>query len=293
MSEPGDRACRLMPPIDTPWDGIVIGAGPAGAMAARQLALAGRRVLLVEKKRFPRWKICGACLNGQALAALRSAGLGSLVTRLGAIATGRVPRRFPGPDGTRWPCPKASSLSRSRLDAALVEAATAAGVEFLEETHAAVGDVRDGTRRVTAHPSRTVHRGRGPRRAGRHGPGQSATGGRLGGTNAEFGPARGSAPVAWSPMHPRFYDERTIFMAVGRDGYVGAVRVEDGSLNVAAAFEPALVRRSGDAGIGRRGGPCRGRVPGDRRSRECSLAGDGRPHAADASAGRGAALSAG
>ena len=30
----------------TIWDGIVIGAGPAGAMAARQLALAGRRVLL-------------------------------------------------------------------------------------------------------------------------------------------------------------------------------------------------------------------------------------------------------
>lgn len=44
---------------------------------------------------------------------------------------------------------------------------------------------------------------------------------------------------------PRFYDERTIFMAVGRDGYVGAVRVEDGSLNVAAAFAPGLVRRSG------------------------------------------------
>ena len=68
MSEPGDPV-----PFDaadlTTWDGIVIGAGPAGAMAARQLALAGRRVLLVEKKRFPRWKICGACLNGQALAA--------------------------------------------------------------------------------------------------------------------------------------------------------------------------------------------------------------------------------
>jgi 2-polyprenyl-6-methoxyphenol hydroxylase-like FAD-dependent oxidoreductase len=44
---------------------------------------------------------------------------------------------------------------------------------------------------------------------------------------------------------PRFYGERTIFMAVGRDGYVGAVRVEDGSLNVAAAFAPALVRRLG------------------------------------------------
>ena len=70
---------------DTTWDGVVIGAGPAGAMAARELALSGRRVLLVERKRFPRWKICGACLNAHALACLRSAGLGSLVERHGGI----------------------------------------------------------------------------------------------------------------------------------------------------------------------------------------------------------------
>ena len=67
------------------WDAVVIGAGPAGALAARQLALGGARVLLVEKARFPRWKICGACLNGHALDALGAAGLGSLVDRLGAV----------------------------------------------------------------------------------------------------------------------------------------------------------------------------------------------------------------
>src|SRR4051794_28710245 len=35
------------------WDAIVIGAGPAGSLVARQLALGQRRVLLVDKKRFP------------------------------------------------------------------------------------------------------------------------------------------------------------------------------------------------------------------------------------------------
>ena len=44
------------------------------------------------------------------------------------------------------------------------------------------------------------------------------------------------------------YEEGTIFMAVARRGYVGLVRVEDGSLNVAAAFEPELVRRHGTTG---------------------------------------------
>jgi flavin-dependent dehydrogenase len=37
-------------------------------------------------------------------------------------------------------------------------------------------------------------------------------------------------------------------MAVGRAGYVGMVRVEDGRLNVAAALEPAFVRRLGTPG---------------------------------------------
>ncbi len=65
----------------TTWDAVVVGAGPAGALAAHQLAVGGARVLLVEKKRFPRWKVCGACLNGQALAVLDSTGLGARWSR--------------------------------------------------------------------------------------------------------------------------------------------------------------------------------------------------------------------
>jgi hypothetical protein len=41
-------------------------------------------VLLVERRRFPRWKVCGACLSGQALAALEQAGQGPLLDQLGA-----------------------------------------------------------------------------------------------------------------------------------------------------------------------------------------------------------------
>src|SRR5688572_33495727 len=46
------------------WDAVVIGAGPAGSVAARQLALQGKRVLLVEKDKLPRDKVCGGCLGG-------------------------------------------------------------------------------------------------------------------------------------------------------------------------------------------------------------------------------------
>ena len=36
-------------PDDSRWDAVVIGAGPSGAMAARELAIGGARVLLVEQ----------------------------------------------------------------------------------------------------------------------------------------------------------------------------------------------------------------------------------------------------
>ena len=39
------------------WDVIVVGGGPAGSTAATTLAQAGRRVLVLEKARFPRFHI--------------------------------------------------------------------------------------------------------------------------------------------------------------------------------------------------------------------------------------------
>jgi len=41
------------------FDVIVVGAGPAGSTAGRELAAAGARVLLVDRANFPRYKSCG------------------------------------------------------------------------------------------------------------------------------------------------------------------------------------------------------------------------------------------
>jgi flavin-dependent dehydrogenase len=38
---------------------IVVGAGPAGSIAAAVLAKQGRQVLLLDKAEFPRDKVCG------------------------------------------------------------------------------------------------------------------------------------------------------------------------------------------------------------------------------------------
>ena len=60
--------------VNQTWDVIVVGAGPAGSLTARELARLGRRVLLVDKASFPRPKVCGCCLSGSALAALSVGG---------------------------------------------------------------------------------------------------------------------------------------------------------------------------------------------------------------------------
>jgi 2-polyprenyl-6-methoxyphenol hydroxylase-like FAD-dependent oxidoreductase len=44
---------------------------------------------------------------------------------------------------------------------------------------------------------------------------------------------------------PRFYEPGRIYMAVGKGGYVGLVRLEDGRLDVAAAFDAEFVKCCG------------------------------------------------
>ncbi len=49
------------------WDVIVVGAGPAGGIAARKLVSAGREVLVIERYGFPRYKPCAGGLTARAM----------------------------------------------------------------------------------------------------------------------------------------------------------------------------------------------------------------------------------
>ena len=57
------------------WDVVIIGAGPAGSIAAKYLASQGHRVILIDKARFPRERICGDGLIADSLQCLQRAGL--------------------------------------------------------------------------------------------------------------------------------------------------------------------------------------------------------------------------
>lgn len=52
------------------YDLIVVGAGPAGSMAARTAAMEGMNTLVLEKEPFPRYKPCGGALSDRTLSLL-------------------------------------------------------------------------------------------------------------------------------------------------------------------------------------------------------------------------------
>ena len=68
-----DHRARLM---QTEFDAIIIGGGPAGSSAAILLARAGWSVALVEKQIFPRRKVCGECIAASNLPLLEALGIG-------------------------------------------------------------------------------------------------------------------------------------------------------------------------------------------------------------------------
>jgi flavin-dependent dehydrogenase len=118
------------------FDAIVCGAGPAGSVAATVLARGGARVLMLDRARFPRDKLCGDTVNPGTVAILRRLGLfdpmdagASPVD--GMIVTGEhgvtVRCRY-APDETGF------ALLRRDLDRRLVNAAVAAGARFEEGT---------------------------------------------------------------------------------------------------------------------------------------------------------------
>ncbi|MGO9078653.1 MAG: geranylgeranyl reductase family protein [Streptosporangiaceae bacterium] len=113
------------------WDVAVIGAGPAGATAARAAALAGSRVILLERATLPRYKTCGG--------GLINASMRTLPDRLALNPRAQVRSFSFSFDGKREKTrtrsePLLTLVMRDEFDAALVDRATEAGVTLSEAT---------------------------------------------------------------------------------------------------------------------------------------------------------------
>ncbi len=227
------------------WDVLVVGAGPAGALAAREAARGGSTVLLVDKAVFPRPKVCGCCLNSVALSTLEKAGLGELPGRLGARPLEQI-RLAAGGLQACIPLPSGRAVSREAFDHALVQEAVASGACFLPGIEAGLGEIeKDGRWMQLKNPSDVLP----VRVKARVVLAADGLGGRL----LQREPALwieadsrsriGAGAIA--EKGPDFYHSGTVFMACGRGGYVGLVRLEDGRLDIAAAFDAPFLRSWG------------------------------------------------
>lgn len=117
------------------FDLAIIGGGPAGCSAAIVAARKGARVLLLERTRFPRHKVCGEFVSAESLGLLQdllASEFGYLLTRAPRISNSRIFL-----DGSVLEAridPPAASIARFDLDAALWETCCLEGIETRAET---------------------------------------------------------------------------------------------------------------------------------------------------------------
>ena len=127
------------------WDVVVVGAGPAGASAARVAAEADCRVLLLERAAIPRYKTCGGGLIGCSQAFLPAELAVEVRDEIDAVTFGlggRRVRTLASAGNVRC-----KMVFRDELDAALTELAAKAGATVRDRT--AVAGVEDGDGVVT------------------------------------------------------------------------------------------------------------------------------------------------
>ncbi len=135
------------------YDSIVVGAGPSGSTAARELAQRGASVLLLDRATFPRDKPCGGGVTIRA-AELLPFDLAPVTERVvdGVYISNRMTRGFT----RRYDAPITYLTQRRHLDAYLVRQAERSGVAFHDGD--GVQAVEDGGSAVTVRTGRSAYR---------------------------------------------------------------------------------------------------------------------------------------
>jgi menaquinone-9 beta-reductase len=218
-------------------DVIIAGAGPAGVATAVALAAQaphlGARVLVLDKARFPREKLCGGGLTGHARAALAALGLEIRVPHVpcheGRIVYGRHAR------DVRLERP-VDVVRRREFDADLVTQARARGVAVLEGEGVASFTV-DEARAVVSVVTTSGHTLRARVLVGADGAGSRVRRAFAGDGRPPLRLFQAEIPSPLSLGERMIYDFSP--MDEGLRGYVWLFPVAGGYLNVGAMHTPS------------------------------------------------------
>ncbi|MCC5877453.1 MAG: NAD(P)/FAD-dependent oxidoreductase [Candidatus Sumerlaeia bacterium] len=242
------------------WDVIVVGAGPAGSIAALMAARRGLKTLLVDRAQFPRTKVCGSCLNEGLLELLRGIGLDAASQFPTAPTLKQATFNLNG-RAISFPLPGGIALSREAFDHWLVQECIRSSVDFLPETSARIGPCTDETRSVIliqgGAPNGVVHHARTVVCA------TGLTSSAIDGIIWKSPRWRKNRIGIGAVLDEDFIDldRHEIFLNVRKWGYAGLVRLEDNRIDFAAAVDPQFIRRCGSPnkslarmieGVGRR-----------------------------------------
>ena len=227
-------------------DVVVIGAGPAGCIAARELAVRGNDVLLVEARSFPRWKICGCCLGSLAILTLDEIGLPGLIPSLGGCPVKFIHVYWNGHRRTAQ-AGSMTSLSREKLDNALANIAHSAGADIHWNTRARIAfpgnadmnarvllDSRGSQIQISARAVVLA--------AGLHSSLTDATAKPIHATSSHIGLG------LLQRVRPHWLVQGELSMFIGRHGYAGCILTESGDVTWAAAVAPMAVKIAGGPG---------------------------------------------
>jgi menaquinone-9 beta-reductase len=218
-------------------DVLVIGAGPAGAMAALRCARRGLRTMLVDKGPIGRDKVCGCCLTPVGAALLGHCALHDVLRDAGHLNRLRL---MSGGNSANIGMPGYRVIARTALDKQLVDAARAAGAAWMDATSAT----------VSCEDVVTLRRGEDVRSCT---PACVVVADGIGGSSLREHDAfawrvakanrMGLGVCLTKPPVSIAHDELVMMMDVS--GYVGLVVLPEGGVDMAAAAEPDAVRSAG------------------------------------------------
>ncbi len=219
------------------FDVIIAGGGPAGSAAAIAAARAGCSVLVVDRGIHPRSKVCGCCLAPAGIEAIVQLGASSVLNRAQQLSTVRLEC---GDRCVTLQRGGGVAIGRDELDESLLGLALHHGCTVVMGAAASFDD--DGS--VAVRQDRIVRKIRSRVRIAADG---------LQGTSLdclskfEWRVSKSSRMGFGATVDGAALDlaREQIFMSVHEGGYIGAVRLANGRIDIAAAAHPSVIRDAG------------------------------------------------